>query len=123
MSEDESKTERGLSRFGDISKKGLEKAKESIIQSTQAVKLRLDITALRKEKKRLFAELGEEVYGAVKAGKLRTRLFKEDMANIDDLSAKIEEKEKELTELTGGSEEKRTEREEKPPAGEEGKEK
>lgn len=116
MTDTENKPESRLAKLGELSKKGFDRAKESIVQSSHIVKLRLDVSTLKKEKKRILTDLGEEVYSAMKAGKLRTKLFQEDIANIDDLAAKIEEKEKELEQVSARTTEKEVPAEEETPS-------
>jgi len=85
-----------LAKLSELSKRGIGKAKDSITQSSHIVKLKLDITSLQRERKRLLADLGEEVFNSVKEKKLKSRLFDESIANIDSIIGKIEEKNKEL---------------------------
>jgi len=85
-----------LHRFGDLSKKGFEIAKETIVQSSHTVKVKLDVTGLRREKKRFLEELGAELIEAINSGSLKTEIFEEAIGNIGDIELKIREKEAEL---------------------------
>ena len=107
MGETEKNLQAALAKLSEISKKGYGIAKESIsqsshtvkesiAQSSHTVKVRLDINTLQREKKRLSTDLGEEVFAAIKAGKLRSKLFDDLVNNLKDLEARIEEKSKDL---------------------------
>ncbi len=96
MSNTEKNLQAALAKFSELSKKGIGKARESLVHSSNLVKGRIDINSLQREKKKLISELGEDVFTAIDAGKLRTKLFDDLIGNIRDVSAKIEEKEKEL---------------------------
>lgn len=98
MGDSEKNLQAALAKFSEISKKGFDKAKESIIHSSHSVKLRLELNSLKKERTRIFSGLGEELYNAVKDGKLKTKLFDDSIKNIEDLSSQIDLKEKELSE-------------------------
>jgi hypothetical protein len=102
-----------LARFGDLSKKGFDKAKETIIHSSHTVKAKIDITGLKREKKRFLEELGGELIEAISSGSLKTKLFSESISNIGDIDLKIQEKETELEsvgEKSPASEEQQTEK-------------
>ena len=107
MGETEKNLQAALAKLSEISKKGYGFAmesisqssntvKESIAQSSHTVKVRLDINTLQREKKRLSTDLGEEVFKAIKAGKLKSNLFDDLVNNLTELEAKIENKSKEL---------------------------
>jgi len=96
MAEHDSKFESTMEKLGELSKKGYDIAKEQIVHSSHVVKVKLDINTLKREKKRALLQLAEEVLSAVKGGELKTDLFKETIANVDDLDAKILAKEEEL---------------------------
>ena len=98
MGETEKNLQAALSKLSEISKKGFGLAKESITQSSHAVKVRLDITILKKERKRLSTDLGDEVFTAIKAGKLKSKLFDDLVNNLKEIDVKIEKKSKELGE-------------------------
>ena len=106
MGETEKNLQAALAKLSEISKKGFGIAKESISQSSHTVKVRLDINTLQRERKRISTDLGEEVYNAIKAGKLKSKLFDDLVNNIGDLYARIEEKTKELTHAAEGTSEK-----------------
>ncbi len=96
MGETEKNIQAALAKLSSLSKKGLGIAKESIVQSSHVVKSRIDITSLHREKKKFTVELGEAVYSAIKAGKLRSKLFDDLVANIDEVVKHIEEIEEEI---------------------------
>ena len=96
MGETEKNLQAALAKLSEISKKGFGIAKESITQSSHTVKVKLDLTTLKRERKRLSTDLGEEVFAAIKAGKLKSKLFDDLVNNLNDLDQKIEEKSKEL---------------------------
>ena len=96
MGETEKNLQAALAKLSEISKKGFGIAKESIAQSSHTVKVKLDLTTLKRERKRLSTDLGEEVFAAIKAGKLKSKLFDDLVNNLNDLDQKIEEKSKEL---------------------------
>lgn len=100
MGNTEKNLQAALAKLSELSKRGIGIARDSISQSSHIVKLKLDITSLQREKKRLLSELGEEVFAAVKEKKLKSKLFDESITNISSIIAKIEEKNKEL-EATG----------------------
>ena len=108
MGETEKNLQAALAKLTEISKRGLGIAKESISQSSHTVKVKLDINTLQRERKRISTDLGEEVYSAIKAGKLKSKLFDDLVNNIGDLDASIEEKTKELTHADEGTSEKAT---------------
>ncbi len=96
MSNIEKNLENALARFGDLSKKGFDKAKETIVKSSHTVKAKIDITGLKREKKRFLEELGVELIEAISSGSLKTKIFEEAIGNIGDIDLKIQEKEAEL---------------------------
>ena len=107
MGETEKNLQAALAKLSEISKKGYGFAKESIsqsshtvkesiAQSSQTVRVRLDINTLQREKKRLSTDLGEEVFKAIKAGKLKSNLFDDLVNNLTELETKIGDKSKEL---------------------------
>jgi len=96
LGDTEKNLQSALAKLSALSKKGIGKAKDSIAQSSHIVKVKLDITSLQREKKRLLADLGEEVFTSVKEKKLKSKLFDESIENIDSILGKIEEKNKEL---------------------------
>ena len=107
MGETENNLQAALAKLSKISKKGYGIAKESFNQSSHTVKesiahsshtvrVKLDINTLQRERKRLSTDLGEEVFAAIKAGKLKSKLFDDLVNNLTDLEAKIEEKTKDL---------------------------
>lgn len=107
MGETEKNLQAALAKLSEISKKGYGFAKESIsqsshtvkesiAQSSHTVKVRLDINTLQRERKRLSTDLGEEVFAAIKAGTLKSKLFDDLVNNLTDLEARIEEKSKDL---------------------------
>lgn len=103
MGETEKNLQAALAKLSEISKKGYGIAKdsfnqsshtvkESIAHSSHAVKVKLDINTLQRERKRLTTDLGEEVFAAIKAGKLKSKLFDDLVNNLKELEAKLEEK-------------------------------
>ena len=96
MGETEKNLQAALAKLSEISKKGFGIAKEAITQSSHTVKVKFDLTTLKRERKRLSVDLGEEVFAAIKAGKLKSKLFDDLVNNLNDLDQKIEEKSKEL---------------------------
>lgn len=120
MSDIEKNLENALTRFGDLSKKGFDKAKETIVKSSHTVKAKIDITGLKREKKRFLEELGVELIEAISSGSLKTKIFEESIGNIGDIDLKIQEKEAELENIkeeSPASEDQQTENpeeEEKP---------
>lgn len=96
MKETENKEENRFAFLGSLSKKGLSRAKETLIQSTQTVKVRIDLNILRKEKENLFLELGESLFSAIKSDSLDTTMFNDTIANIDEIKNKINNKTDEL---------------------------
>ncbi len=96
MGETEKNLQAALAKLSEISKRGLGIARESISQSSHTVKVKLDINTLQREKKRLSTDLGEEVFAAIKDGKLKSTLFDDLVNNLTDLEARIEEKTKDL---------------------------
>jgi len=107
MGETENNLQAALAKLSEISKKGFGIAKdsfnqsshtvkESIAHSSHTVRVKLDINTLQRESKRLSTDLGEEVFAAIKAGKLKSNLFDDLVNNLTDLKAKIEEKTKDL---------------------------
>lgn len=107
MGDTEKNLQAALAKLSEISKKGFGIAKESISQSSHTVKesiahsshtvkVKLDINTLQRERKRLSTDLGEEVYAAVKAGKLKSKLFDDLVNNLNEINVKIEDKSKEL---------------------------
>ena len=87
--------ESAFSKISDLSKKGLGRAKNTILQSSQTVKARLDLTSLKREEYRLMKALGNEVFAALKSKKLETDLFDNAVSKIEEIQAKIHEKEEE----------------------------
>ena len=85
--------ESAFSKISDLSKKGLGRAKNTILQSSQTVKARLDLTSLKREEYRLMKALGNEVFAALKSKKLETDLFDNAVSKIEEIQAKIHEKE------------------------------
>ena len=107
MGDTEKNLQAALAKLSEISKKGYGIAKESFSQSSHTVKesiahsshtvrVKLDINTLQRERKRLSTELGEEVFAAIKAGKLKSKLFDDQVNNLKDLENRIEEKTREL---------------------------
>lgn len=96
MGNTEKNLQSALAKLSELSKKGIGIAKEQITHSSHIVKLKLDITSLQREKKRLLSDLGEEVFSAVKEKTLKSKIFDESIVNIDSIIGKIEEKKKEL---------------------------
>ena len=93
------KTENKLAMLGNFSKKSLSRAKETIIQSTQTVKARIDLNSLKGEEEKLFLELGKDLFSAVKSNSLDSTVFDETIANIDDVKEKIERKKEEIRQI------------------------
>lgn len=87
--------ESAFSKFTDLSRKGLGRAKNTILQSSQTVKARLDLTSLKREEYRLMKALGNEVFTALKSKKLETDLFDSAVSKIEEIQARIHEKEEE----------------------------
>ncbi len=96
MANQSKKFESTMEMLGVFSRKGFDIAKEQIVHSSQIVKIKLDITALNREKKRYMIKLAEQVLRAVKNDKVKTNLFNKTIANIQDLDEKIMVKEKEM---------------------------
>jgi len=96
MGETEKNLQAALAKLSEISKKGFGIAKESISQSSHTVMVRLDLTTLKRERKRLATDLGEEVFAAIKDGKLKSKLFDDLVNNLNEIDVKIEDKSKEL---------------------------
>jgi len=99
LSDIEKKLENALARFGDLSKQGFDKAKNTIVHSSHAVKTKIDITGLKRDKKRFLEELGSELVEAISSGSLKTKIFDEAINNIGDIDLKIQEKETELEDI------------------------
>ncbi len=85
-----------MEKLGGLSRKGFDMAREQIVHSSQIVKIKLDITALNREKKRYMIKLAEQVLRAVKNEKIKTNLFNKTIAGIENLEEKIKAKEEEM---------------------------
>ena len=96
MGETEKNLQAAIAKLSNLSKKGIGIARESIVQSSHVVKSKIDITSLQREKKRFSLELGEAVYASIKEGTLKSDLFDELVAHIDEVEKKIEEKEEDI---------------------------
>jgi hypothetical protein len=74
----------------------------------QALKVRADIAAVRRRLRSTFAELGEEVYGKMEAGKVKgwgdTPEFAEFKARIEGLKAELDQRERKLAGIMEGKE-------------------
>ena len=105
MGETERNLQAALAKLTELSMKGIGKAKESITHSSQMVKGRIELTSLQKDRRRTLALLGEEVLKAIKADKLQTTLFDDQIVSLDELDAKIAKKTAELNQTGAGAEE------------------
>ena len=66
----------------------------------QALKVRADMAATRRRLRATYAELGEEVYGRLKAGELDGDVFLVTLQQqIDSFKADVREKEEELRQI------------------------
>ena len=96
MSDIEKHIESALARFRDHSKKGFDKARETIVHSSHTVKAKIDITGLKRDKRKFLEELGAQLIEAINSGSLKTKIFDEVISNIGDIDLKIQKKEAEL---------------------------
>lgn len=109
MGDTEKNLQAAIAKLSDISKKGFGMAKdsfnqsshtvkESLVHSSHTVRVKLDINTLQRERKRLSTTLGEEVFAAIKAGKLKSKLFEDLVNNLTDIDVKIEKNQIKLKE-------------------------
>jgi len=117
LGDTEKNLQAALSKLSNLSMKGLGIARDSIVQSSHTVKLKLDITSLERDKKRLISDLGNDVFEAIKDGRLKTKLFTDLFESIKGIEEKISAKETELEksgEVSPLKEEAKAEEESKP---------
>lgn len=80
---------RAVETFGEV--------RDAVVRTSQVGKIKLDATFLRRERDRLFARLGEEVFDRVEAGRLE---LSEDLSaaieQLREVERRIEEQEAEI---------------------------
>ncbi|MEE8209632.1 MAG: hypothetical protein V3R38_02660 [bacterium] len=74
----------------------LKKAKDEVVRSSRVGKLRLDIARIRKQRKDLYAELGEKTYELLSSESLASKALDETKASVDERNALIAAKEAEI---------------------------
>jgi hypothetical protein len=91
----------------------LGEVRDVVVRTSQVGKIKLDATFLRRERDRLFARLGEEIYDRVDGGVLEVP---EELAGlveqIRDVETRLEEQEQEIVAVQSEAEARRQAREE-----------
>lgn len=82
--------------FWDTAATYLKKAKDEVVRSSRVGKLRLDIARIRKQRKDLYAELGEKTYELLSSESLASKALDEMKASVDERNALIAAKEAEI---------------------------
>ncbi len=82
--------------FWDTAATYLKKAKDEVVRSSRVGKLRLDIARIRKQRKDLYAELGEKTYELLSSESLASKALDETKASVDERNALIAAKEAEI---------------------------
>ncbi|MDA2915654.1 hypothetical protein MYX64_02245 [Nitrospinae bacterium AH_259_B05_G02_I21] len=82
--------------FWDTAATYLKKAKDEVVRSSRVGKLRLDIARIRKQRKDLYAELGEKTYELLSAESLTSKALEEKKVSVDEKNALIAAKEAEI---------------------------
>jgi hypothetical protein len=86
--------------FWDTAATYLKKAKDEVVRSSRVGKLRLDIARIRKQRKDLYAELGEKTYELLSSDSLASKALDETKASVDERNALIAAKEAEIEAIT-----------------------
>ncbi|MFQ5893403.1 MAG: hypothetical protein ACE5H5_03740 [Nitrospinota bacterium] len=82
--------------FWDTATTYLKKAKDEVVRSSRIGKLRLDIARVKKQRKDLFAELGEKTHELLSAQSLSAEALEELKISVDEKNALIAAKEAEI---------------------------
>ncbi|AKU90368.1 hypothetical protein [Vulgatibacter incomptus] len=80
----------------------LEEVRNAVVRSSQASKIRIDATFLRRDRDHLFRDLGRKVFELAEAGELAlTEDLFAALEPIRELSRKLDDHDKELAEVEG----------------------
>ena len=90
---------RDLERLWQSALEGLEDLKEVMVRASTTAKVKLDATFLRRERDRLFQELGEETYLLIEEGRLEVPAALRD--TVDRIHAIVEQLAEEEAALRG----------------------
>jgi hypothetical protein len=89
-----------MENLWDLTKGALQKSGEEFKKVSKIGKLKLDSSALQRERYRMVTELGELVIGLVRDKRIRSEVVKEQVGKIDELAEKINEQEKLIKDLS-----------------------